>query len=85
VFVVGPRKTGTASHWKILCGVEPREILVLEGWRVKLAGEKGWGRQMADREWWQDEGLSGEEKQASETLLASGGLSGQCQCQWKSP
>jgi hypothetical protein len=37
----GERKTGTASHWKIMCAVEPREILVLEEWRVKLAGEKG--------------------------------------------
>jgi hypothetical protein len=47
VFAVGLRKapglkkTGTASHWKILYVVEPREILVDEEWRVKLVGEKG--------------------------------------------
>jgi hypothetical protein len=27
----GQRKTGTALRWKIVCAVEPQEILVLEG------------------------------------------------------
>lgn len=82
--VPGQRKTVMALHCWISCAVEPQVILALEEWRAKLpGGEKGWRGQAADHEEWQNEGQRWRERQASETLWASGCLSEQSQ--WKTP